>query len=137
MALYAAAMDLVRERASFLPDIPAKLGYLFSEPPIPSVEEFIPKKSDQKSAYALLQMCKDMLPAFFPDGKAASDEEIENIVKEKAEKESVKLGDLLMPLRVAITGSRVSPPLFASMRLLGEERCLARISSALATLAGG
>ncbi|MCL1929395.1 MAG: glutamate--tRNA ligase [Treponema sp.] len=134
MELYTAAMDLVRERANYLPDIPAKLGYLFSEPVVPAVEEFIPKKSDQKSAYALLQMGKDMIPAFFPDGKAATDEEIENMVKEKAEKESVKLGDLLMPLRVAITGSRVSPPLFASIRLLGAERCLVRINSALKLL---
>ncbi|MCL1813876.1 MAG: glutamate--tRNA ligase [Treponema sp.] len=136
MELYTAAMDLVRERANYLPDIPAKLGYLFSEPPLPQAEEFIPKKSDQKNAYALLHMGKDMIPSFFPDGKAASDEEIENMVKEKAEKESVKLGDLLMPLRVAITGSRVSPPLFASIRLLGETRCLARINSALTILAG-
>ena len=137
MELYVAAMDLVRERANYLPELPAKLGYLFSEPPLPPVEEFIPKKSDQKSACALLHMGKDMTPAFFPDGKAASDEEIENIVKKKAEKEAVKLGDLLMPLRVAITGSRVSPPLFASIRLLGEACCRLRIENALKILESG
>ena len=137
MELYMAAMDLVRERANYLPDLPSKLGYLFSEPALPPAEEFIPKKSDRKAAYTLLCMGKDMLPAFFPDGKPATDEEIENIVKEKAEKESVKLGDLLMPLRVAVTGARVSPPLFASMRLLGEARCAARIDRALTMLGQG
>ena len=36
------------------------------------------------------------------------------------------------PVRVAITGSNVSPPLFESMELLGRESCLARLDAALA-----
>jgi glutamyl-tRNA synthetase len=35
------------------------------------------------------------------------------------------------PVRVAVTGRRVSPPLFESMELLGRERSLARLQSAL------
>ena len=132
--LYTAAMDLVRERANYLPEIPAKLKFLFSEPEIPAIEEFIPKKSDLPSTCSLLSLGKTLIPAFFPNGKYISDEEAEQIVKETAEKESVKLGDLLMPLRVAITGSRVSPPLFASIRLLGKETCLSRIDRALSAL---
>jgi glutamyl-tRNA synthetase len=137
MNLYMAAMDLIRERASYLPDFPSKLGSLFSDPPTPPAEEFVPKKSDQKTAYALLCMGKEMISAFFPGGNAVSGEEMENIVKGKAEKENVKLGDLLMPLRVAITGSRVSPPLFGSIGLLGEARCLSRIDNALKILGQG
>ena len=38
------------------------------------------------------------------------------------------------PVRVAITGRRVSPPLFESMELLGRDRTLARLAPALATL---
>jgi glutamyl-tRNA synthetase len=34
------------------------------------------------------------------------------------------------PVRVAVTGSRVSPPLFESMELLGRERSLARLEAA-------
>jgi glutamyl-tRNA synthetase len=136
-ALFTAAMELVRERANFFPEIPAKLGYLFSEPPLPPAEEFIPKKSDLAAACTLLRMGKDLISVFFPGGTAASDEEMECIVKEKAERENVKLGDLLMPLRVALTGSRVSPPLFASIRLLGKQRCLARIDTALSALSDG
>ena len=36
------------------------------------------------------------------------------------------------PVRVAVTGRKVSPPLFESLELLGRERSLARLSSALA-----
>jgi glutamyl-tRNA synthetase len=136
-ALYTAAMELVRERANFFPELPAKLGYLFSEPPLPPLEEFIPKKSDLSSACTLLRTAKDLIPVFFPGGQAVDDEEMERIVKEKAEYENVKLGDLLMPLRVALTGARVSPPLFASIRLLGDKRCLSRIDTAFHALQDG
>ena len=35
------------------------------------------------------------------------------------------------PVRVAVTGRRVSPPLFESLELLGRERGLGRLSGAL------
>ncbi|MDR1929690.1 MAG: glutamate--tRNA ligase [Treponema sp.] len=132
-ALYTAAMPLVRERANFLREIPAKLGYLFREPPVPAAEEFIPKKSGPAEALGLLKMGRELLPAL---AAAESDGEAEELVKARAQAEQVKLGDLLMPLRTALTGSRVSPPLFLSIRLLGAERCLKRIDRALASLEG-
>jgi glutamyl-tRNA synthetase len=128
--LFTAAMSLVRERAVFLHEIPAKLGYLFSGPELPAPEEFIPQKLDLASAVKLLRLGRELVPAV----AAGDDGEAERLVKEKAEAEHVKLGDLLMPLRVAVTGSRVSPPLFGSIRLLGAERCLIRIDAALAVL---
>jgi len=64
-----------------------------------------------------------------PDDAAA-----EAFIKEQAEKNAVKLGDLMMPLRVAVTGARVSPPLFGSLRLLGAERSLQRVDRALQLL---
>ncbi len=36
------------------------------------------------------------------------------------------------PVRVAITGRRISPPLFESLELLGKERSLARLAAAVA-----
>jgi glutamyl-tRNA synthetase len=36
------------------------------------------------------------------------------------------------PVRVAVTGRRVSPPLFESMELLGREQSLARLRAVLA-----
>src|SRR6185312_9680041 len=40
------------------------------------------------------------------------------------------------PVRIAVTGSRVSPPLFESLELLGRERSLARLRAAHDTRAG-
>ena len=46
----------------------------------------------------------------------------------------IKLGDFMMPIRMAVTGSRVSPPLIGSILVLGEEKSLARIERTLAAL---
>jgi glutamyl-tRNA synthetase len=46
----------------------------------------------------------------------------------------MKAGDYFAPIRVAVTGRSVSPPLFSSMELLGRERVLARLDAALGKL---
>jgi len=129
--LYSDAMSLVKERAVYLTEIPSKLCYLFSEPAMPPKEEFFPKKANIEATIELLKKAKTITGAL---ADAPDDEAAEQLVKSLAEKENVKLGDLLMPLRVAITGERVSPPLFGSIRLLGTEKSLARLDRALETL---
>ncbi len=39
-----------------------------------------------------------------------------------------------MPIRMAVTGSRVSPPLIGSIAVLGKEKSIARIERAIASL---
>ena len=131
--LFEAAMPLVRERLVFLHEAAEKIGYLFAEPPLPATEEFIPKKSDLAQTIRLLRLGAEMIR---PISEAQDDATAEAFIKEQAEKNAVKLGDLMMPLRVAITGSRVSPPLFGSVRLLGAERSAQRIERALCLLEG-
>ncbi|WP_304221261.1 glutamate--tRNA ligase [Gracilinema caldarium] len=126
-ALFVASMPLIKERLSFLHEAPAKLGYLFAEPELPQKEEFLPKKADLATAINLLTLVRELVPAM----ACQSDEASEALVKQFAEEKQVKMGDLMMPLRVAITGSRVSPPLFGSIRLLGETKSLARVDRAL------
>jgi glutamyl-tRNA synthetase len=43
---------------------------------------------------------------------------------------------LFMPVRVALTGSTVSPGLYESLELVGREESLARLDAALADLGG-
>ncbi|MCF6238642.1 MAG: hypothetical protein L3J79_07505 [Candidatus Marinimicrobia bacterium] len=63
-----------------------------------------------------------------------SDEENEELFRKKSEEVKVKLGSMLMPLRVAISGSKVSPPIFGSLRLLGSEKALKRIDHVIELL---
>ncbi|MCL2380047.1 MAG: glutamate--tRNA ligase [Treponema sp.] len=127
-ALYTAAMPLVKERAVFLTEIPEKLRYLFADPAMPAKEEFFPKKADLGVTVELLSKARAVIRSL---AEACSDDEAEALIKAFAEKEGLKLGDLMMPLRVAVTGARVSPPLFGSLRLLGAEKSLARVDRVL------
>jgi glutamyl-tRNA synthetase len=121
-------MPLVKERVVFLTEIAEKLFYLFSKPALPPREEFFPKKLNLDATSGLLKKARGLVSAL---AEAPNDEDAENAVKSFAEKEGLKLGDLMMPLRVAITGARVSPPLFGSLRLLGSDEALARVDEAL------
>ncbi|WP_010261594.1 glutamate--tRNA ligase [Treponema primitia] len=128
--VFITAMPLIKERLVFLHEAAEKLRYLFSEPAIPAAEEFIPKKADLAQAIKLLKLGRELVKPM----AESNDEDAEALIKAAAEKAELKLGDLLMPLRVAITGSRVSPPLFGSLRILGAERALERVDRALAAL---
>jgi glutamyl-tRNA synthetase len=126
--LFAAAMPLVKERAVFLAEIGEKLRFLFLEPPLAPPETFIPKKSTLEAAMASLKIGRSLVDVL----TAANDAAAEETFKERAAACNIKIGDLMMPLRVALTGSTVSPPLFGSARLLGKPACEARIDRALA-----
>jgi glutamyl-tRNA synthetase len=128
---FTAAMPLVKERAIHLTEIPEKLGYLFSEPALPPNEELFPKKANLNETIELLKKAKAITVSL---AEAPNDEAAENIIKSFAEKEGLKLGDLMMPFRVAITGARVSPPLFGSLRLLESEKAIARLERAISAL---
>jgi glutamyl-tRNA synthetase len=128
-----AAMPLVRERLHFLTDAPAIMRYLFEEPALPAKEEFVPKKLDAARTRELLSAAASLLPSC----GLSSIEAAENAFRAEAGRLGAKFGDLMMPVRVAITGSRVSPPLFESMALLGVERSAKRVRAAIAHLGQG
>jgi glutamyl-tRNA synthetase len=57
---------------------------------------------------------------------------VERALTELVDELGVKPGKLYQPIRVAITGTTVSPGIFESVALLGREEALARIDDALA-----
>jgi glutamyl-tRNA synthetase len=129
-ALVLGAMSLVKERLKFLADAPTMMRYLFEEPPLPSPDDFVPKKLDKARAAELLASALAILPGC----DLATLEETEARFRAEAERMGAKFGDFMTPVRVAITGSRVSPPLFESMRVIGMDASLGRIRKALALL---
>ncbi len=125
-----AAIPLVKERISFLKDAAPMMAYLFKTPALPAKEDFIPKKLDGARAVELMETGLGII------GKlaTASEEEAEALARSTAEAAGAKLGDLLMPLRVAITGSKVSPPLMGSIRILGGDEAMKRVEKAIGLL---
>jgi glutamyl-tRNA synthetase len=56
-----------------------------------------------------------------------SEQSLEAMLRSLAEEQEVGLGKVAQPVRVAITGTTISPPIFESVRMLGKERTLARM----------
>jgi glutamyl/glutaminyl-tRNA synthetase len=57
---------------------------------------------------------------------------LEEDVKKFCESSALGLGKVAQPIRLAISGSTISPPIFASLELLGKEQSLRRIDQCLA-----
>jgi glutamyl-tRNA synthetase len=64
-------------------------------------------------------------------------EQIEGALRAMLEEMGISARKGLQPLRVAITGSSVSPPLFESMAALGRDATFDRLAAARDLLAGG
>jgi glutamyl-tRNA synthetase len=101
-----------------------QLRFLFEEP-----------EPDERAAAILDAGCAPMLEAalgalehvepWTADGIAAA-------LQGWADGAGIKRKDAFQPLRAAVTGSLVSPPLFESIEALGRERTLERVRRALA-----
>ncbi len=61
-------------------------------------------------------------------------ESLETALRSLVEELGWKTGHLFMSIRVAVTGSTATPPLFQTMAVLGKDKCLARIRRAIEML---
>ena len=77
-------------------------------------------KPDTEDILAFLQEKLAGLPDF-------TEESVKPIFQEGMEKFSVKMGGMIQPLRVALTGTNVSPGIYEVLEILGSERVLQRI----------
>jgi glutamyl-tRNA synthetase len=118
------AMPLVAERMNKLTEASDLLGFLFiDETSFQRLEELDDAGRD------VVRAAHDALVAL-PHWSTA---EIEgalrtSLVEELGLKPRLAFG----PVRIAVTGSKISPPLFESLELLGRDRSLARLAGALA-----
>ncbi|SDK85466.1 glutamyl-tRNA synthetase [Actinopolyspora mzabensis] len=122
-----AAAPLVQERLTVLSDAVGMMGFLFAG------EEFEPEpaaaaKALGSDARPVLSAALEVLEPL-PEWRAA---DIENALKQAiVEGLGIKPRKAFTPVRVAITGRTVSPPLFESMELLGRQSCLDRLRAAM------
>ena len=123
-------MPLMKERLHLLKDISDLSRFLLQEIESYNIEDVIPKKMDAAGTLEILKAAREIVAAFEENGE----EKTEELLREKAEAMNVKLGAMLMPVRVAVTGTRTSPPLFGSIRLLGTDKTLERIDRVITLL---
>jgi nondiscriminating glutamyl-tRNA synthetase len=130
-------VPLVKERLVRLIEIVDLAGFLWETDEVVAswyeAELLYPKGKGAPEAMAALERARLALAEVDDPDFAA--EELEGRCRAAAEAMGWRAGDFFRPLRLAITGRAVSPPLFGSIELLGRERTLARIDDALAKLA--
>ncbi len=79
----------------------------------------------------------EALEAFTADGADWTAEGLHAVLEQIGQGHDLSLGKAQAPVRVAVTGRSVGPPLFESMVVLGRDRVVARIRRALARLEKG
>jgi glutamyl-tRNA synthetase len=121
-------MPLIKERLHFLAEAPDLVRFLFQEPAVPAKEDLIPKKLDEEGTKKALEAA---IP-FVEKIASLEQEAAEELARSTAEELGIKMGDFMMPIRWAVTGSRVSPPLIGSIAALGTEKAVGRIKKTLA-----
>lgn len=122
------AAPLTQERMTVLGEVVGMLGFLFVSPADFAVDPADAEKVLNADARPVLEAgakALEQLADFTPDA-------IQTALREAlVEGLGIKPKFAFTPLRVAVTGRRVSPPLFESMELLGREETLRRMRAAL------
>jgi glutamyl-tRNA synthetase len=127
ISLVMKALPLIQERIVKLDEAPALLKFLFVKN-FAVDPEAAPKISDAAAKDILKRSLKDLESL-----DSWSHESIEAALRASLIEElGLKPRIAFTALRIATTGSTISPPLFESMELLGKQACLERITAALA-----
>jgi glutamyl-tRNA synthetase len=120
---------LVQERVKTLAEVPGMVEFLFLEEP--DIEEKSWQKAMKPPAAAVLD---DALAEY--EKCEWEPEVLHQVTLKVGERHGLKLAKAQAPIRVAVTGRTVGPPLFESLAVLGRDRVLHRVRAARARLAG-
>ncbi|MFN2128752.1 MAG: glutamate--tRNA ligase [Anaerolineales bacterium] len=107
-----------------------KAGFFFQDDVHPAPEDLIAKNLTVKESADLAKRAYILLAGLSEISHDSAEQPMRNL----AEQMDVKVGQLFHVVRVAVTGQRVSPPLFESMEIIGREKSLSRIESAVKIL---
>jgi glutamyl-tRNA synthetase len=105
---------LVQEKIARFSEYPDFVRFLFEDVQV------------QPVGSGVLGQATDALAATEP----FTSERIEAALRDWAEREGLKPREAFQPVRIAVTGSKISPGLFESLELLGKERSLERLRAA-------
>ena len=133
-AVFRRMAPLVQERVTVLGEVPAMVDFLFLDAPVIDADDWANAVSkDREVAVAILAQ---VMEAYEMLGDRWAHEALHDVTRDIGEGLGRKLGKAQAPIRVAVTGRRVGPPLFESLEVLGPERTLTRLRAALSRGSG-
>jgi len=117
-------VELIQERLKKFSEIPQLINYFFDKPIYEekAVRKFLKKDGVSQMLQELCKTIEEVEPFDI--------EILESAVREFIEQKGLKVGQVIHPVRVALTGRAASPPIFDVMQVLGKQTCLKRIAGA-------
>ncbi|MFQ5757514.1 MAG: glutamate--tRNA ligase [Acidiferrobacterales bacterium] len=119
-----------RERAKTLVEMAENSVFFYRD--FDSYNEKDAAKHLKPESAELLRSLRERL-VVLPDWTAAA---VHEMINQTAEEYGLKLGKVAQPVRVAVAGRAVSPPIDITLALLGREHTLARLDAALEYISG-
>ena len=121
--------ELVQTRVTALTEVPAMVDFFFLDEPAIDEASWAKATKDEWASAVLSETTAAYATAEW------NHDSLKAVIEQVGEKHGLKLGKVQAPIRVAITGRTVGPPLFESLELLGRETTLARLAAASQRLA--
>lgn len=119
----------LQERLKKLTDAAALIDFLFvDEITIEDTSELLPPKTTSEQAIMGLEAAADTLAAL----EEWTPQSIETALRALAPALGLKPGQLFAPVRSAVTGKKVTPPLFSTLAAIGREKSVERVRAATA-----
>ena len=121
---------LIRERLVTLDDCIPFAGFFFNEEVNPAPADLVGKDLTPAQSAEVARKAYDILAGLPELTHAAAEPPLRQFVEESG----LNINQVFGILRVAVTGQKVSPPLFESMEIIGRDKCLQRVQNAIAIL---
>ena len=120
---FAAMAAVVQLRATTLAEVPGVVDFLFLADPVLDHEAWAKTMSAPQAAEVLAEVTEAyrQLPQWRAD-------DLKDTLEGIGERHGLKKGKAQAPIRVAITGRTVGPPLFEALEVLGRDEVLRRLT---------
>ena len=127
-ATFRAMAELVQTRVAVLAEVPAMVDFLFVDEVTIDDAAWAKATKDEWAREVLVESLNSFSAT---DWKAES---LKTALEAVGESRGLKLGKTQAPIRVAVTGRSVGPPLFESLEVLGADRVTQRLRNAITRL---
>ncbi|MEO8084476.1 MAG: glutamate--tRNA ligase [Ardenticatenales bacterium] len=128
-------VPLIQERITTLQEAVPLVDFFWATTIAPAPADLVPNKLTPADVAANLRRTADALAAVGDADWTA--ESLEAALRALSESLGVKPGPLFQPIRVAVTGKKIAPPLFETLAVVGRDTAIERVLAAAALLDQG
>lgn len=118
-------IELVKDRCTLLPDFVEQGGFFFAAPRSIEADAIRGKWNEEKAGF-FREWCQQLTSL---DWNVPA---LETSFKELAAAKNIKVGELMLPLRIMLVGGKFGPGVFDIAALIGKDETISRVQSALA-----